>query len=112
MRHNGYAVKRLDDGARHESALRGCVDHCATIARLKAIPAKLRVIATLDPDPSGVRGQLCAIGLHFRRTRETIASTNDFRHSDLQQTEIDIARVRTADHNEACESGSVFTRER
>jgi hypothetical protein len=107
----GRVSKHVDDGVRPQSTLRGCVDRCAMVARLKAVPAKLRLIATLDPDPTSLHGQFATIGLDFRRARETIASTDDFRHAELQHTEIDIARMGTADQNESCEPDPVLTRE-
>ena len=103
--------EHVEDGVRHQSALDVRADRCAVIARLKGVPAELRVIPTLDPDPPSVRGQFVTIGLHFSRARQTVPSADDFRDRDSEPTQIHIARMRTADHNESCESCTTLTRQ-
>jgi hypothetical protein len=111
-RSGGRVPERVEDGVRHQGALDVRADRRAMIARLKAVPAELRMISTLDPDPPSGRGQFATVGLDLLGTGETITRAHDFRDRDPQRTQIDIAGVRAADQHESRESDTMLTRQR
>lgn len=108
-RSGGRVPEHVEDRVGHQSALDVRVNRGAVIAGLKAVPAELRVIPPLDPDPPRVRGQFALIGLDFCWGSQAVPSADDFRHRDAERTQIHIARMGTADQNQSRESHSMLT---
>lgn len=98
----------VDHSFDHDGTLPCRVDGSPPVAGLKAVPAKVGVIATLDPYPASPGRQLCAVRLDLSATGEAVARAHDLRHRDVQGAEIHVSRVRAAYQDESHESGALL----